>query len=179
MADNAHARAALRLITIPVSHYCEKARWALDRAALAYESEGHMPVFHWASTMPRRGRTVPMLVTPHGTLSDSTDILRFADAHAPPARKLYPGSPAEADEALALEEEYDRSLGPATRRFVYFHTLVDKDKSLRLLGHGVPSSQRRMMALTFPVVRAMMRRAMKIDEPNTRRSLEKIRRLFD
>ena len=28
------------LITIPISHYCEKARWALDRAALPYESTG-------------------------------------------------------------------------------------------------------------------------------------------
>jgi len=25
----------LRLVTIPISHYCEKARWALERAGLA------------------------------------------------------------------------------------------------------------------------------------------------
>ena len=32
----------LRLITIPISHYCEKARWALDRAALAFREERHV-----------------------------------------------------------------------------------------------------------------------------------------
>jgi glutathione S-transferase len=36
----------LRLITIPVSHYCEKARWALTKLKLPYVEEAHMPPFH-------------------------------------------------------------------------------------------------------------------------------------
>jgi glutathione S-transferase len=28
-----------RLVTIPISHYCEKARWALGRARIAYREE--------------------------------------------------------------------------------------------------------------------------------------------
>ena len=35
-----------RLITIPISHYCEKARWALDRAGLAYREERHVQGVH-------------------------------------------------------------------------------------------------------------------------------------
>ena len=31
-----------RLLTIPISHYCEKARWALERAGLAYREERHV-----------------------------------------------------------------------------------------------------------------------------------------
>ena len=27
---------AARLVTIPISHFCEKARWALDRAGVDY-----------------------------------------------------------------------------------------------------------------------------------------------
>jgi glutathione S-transferase len=30
------------LITIPLSHYCEKVRWALDRVALPYREEPHV-----------------------------------------------------------------------------------------------------------------------------------------
>jgi glutathione S-transferase len=26
----------IRLLTIPISHYCEKARWGLERLGLAY-----------------------------------------------------------------------------------------------------------------------------------------------
>ena len=36
------------LITIPISHYCEKARWALDRARQPYVEVRHLPLFHWA-----------------------------------------------------------------------------------------------------------------------------------
>jgi glutathione S-transferase len=37
-----------RLVTIPISHYCEKARWVLDRAGVPYmkcvsTQQGFMP----------------------------------------------------------------------------------------------------------------------------------------
>ena len=35
-----------RLVTIPISHYCEKARWALDRAGLDYREERHVQGIH-------------------------------------------------------------------------------------------------------------------------------------
>ena len=38
--------AVLRLITIPISHYCEKARWALERAGLPYREERHVQGIH-------------------------------------------------------------------------------------------------------------------------------------
>ena len=44
------------LITIPISHYCEKARWALDRAGVAYRERAHL---HDGSLVVRtlRGRS--------------------------------------------------------------------------------------------------------------------------
>ena len=35
-----------QLITIPVSHYSEKVRWALDYLGLPYIEKPHMPPFH-------------------------------------------------------------------------------------------------------------------------------------
>ena len=35
-----------RLITIGVSHYCEKARWALERFNLPFTEERHAPLTH-------------------------------------------------------------------------------------------------------------------------------------
>ncbi len=61
------------LVTIPISHYCEKARWALDRAGIAYREQPHIQLIHIAAA--RRaggGRTVPVLVTGDGaTIGDS------------------------------------------------------------------------------------------------------------
>jgi glutathione S-transferase len=59
----------LRLITIPISHYCEKARWALDRAQLPYREERHVQVVHRIAARRAGGRnTVPVLVTHDSTV---------------------------------------------------------------------------------------------------------------
>ena len=57
-------QASAILITIPLSHYCEKARWALDRVALPYREEPHAPLFHRLATKRNERGTVPVLV--HG-----------------------------------------------------------------------------------------------------------------
>src|ERR1700728_3679182 len=59
----------LRLITIPISHYCEKARWALDRVGLPYREERHVQGIHQlAARRAGGGVTVPVLVTPDGPI---------------------------------------------------------------------------------------------------------------
>ena len=35
-----------RLLTIPISHFCEKARWALERAGVDYEEQAHLQLVH-------------------------------------------------------------------------------------------------------------------------------------
>ncbi|MEM1168380.1 MAG: glutathione S-transferase N-terminal domain-containing protein [Cyanobacteria bacterium P01_H01_bin.35] len=52
-----------RLITIPISHFSEKARWALDRLNITYTEEPHVPVFHRFATMKYDGISVPVLAT--------------------------------------------------------------------------------------------------------------------
>jgi glutathione S-transferase len=113
-----------RLITIPFSHYCEKARWALDRCGIAYEEEGHLPVFHYLATY-RAGarRTVPVLVDRKTVVRDSTDIIAWADAKRPGT--LIPL--ASAEEALAVEDDLDDHFGPHTRRWSYYQLLPNRE----------------------------------------------------
>ena len=72
-----------RLITIPISHYCERARWALDRSSVPYEESQHLQFF--ASLHAKRAggrRTVPVLSCEDGTvLNDSGTIALFAHDH--------------------------------------------------------------------------------------------------
>ena len=66
------ASAPARLVTIPISHYCEKARWALDRAGIAYREERHVQIVHRvASRRAGGGGTVPVLVAPEGVFAQS------------------------------------------------------------------------------------------------------------
>jgi len=69
-------------ITIPLSHYCEKARWGLDRTRLPYLEDPHVPMLSRLATRRHEGGTVPMLIHGDMRLTDSTDILVHADACA-------------------------------------------------------------------------------------------------
>src|ERR1700679_1036467 len=100
---------------------------------VAYVTEKHMPLFHLTATVSRGGRTGPMLVTEAGPLRDPRGILEYADRRASASLKIYPDA---ADEKALVDEltaEYDRKLGPSTRRWVYFHVLADKTATLRML----------------------------------------------
>lgn len=168
----------LRLITIGPSHYCEKARWALDRLGIPYREERHPPVFQ-ALVAKRIGgrRTVPVLVTPERTLSDSTDILQYLDTQAPPELRLYPEDAAARREAEELEELFDETLGPHARRLAYYH-LLDDPNAVPALTDGVRRLERGLFRLSLPLCKGLMRRLMRIDAAGAERSRQKIDGVF-
>ena len=170
------------LVTIPFSHFCEKARWALDHTRVAYREEGHVPGLHRRAVRFACGKagSVPVLVLDgDGVLDDSPLIVRWADARATSDRKLLPSGGRERDEALALEHHLDVDFGPHVRRFAYFHILPDRARALTLMRVATPSREHLMIRLAFPVLRTFMRRAMRIDAETTMRSRDKVRRIFD
>lgn len=170
--------AAPLLVTITFSHYCEKARWALERAKITYRESAHLPVFH-APAVRRAGgkRATPILVTDEGVLCDSTDILKWADRRSPEAH-LYGRNDEERREIEALEDLFDEDLGPHTRRWMYFFLLRQRETVIRLSQHGAPAFERLAMPLFFPVGRAIMRRVMRITPNGAERSLHKIEEVF-
>jgi glutathione S-transferase len=170
------------LITIPFSHFCEKARWALDRARVEYREEGHAPLFHKRAVWSASGRpgSVPVLLLDgDGVLDDSPLIVRWADGRATSDRKLLPSGGAERDEALALEHHFDVDFAPHTRRLAYFHLLADQERVVSLMGIETPPLEHRLVKTVFPALRALMRRAMRIDAQASMRSRDKVRSVFD
>jgi glutathione S-transferase len=167
---------ATRLITISFSHYCEKARWALDRVGAAYDEDGHLPLFH---RLPARlaggSNTVPILVDGDRVIADSTDIIAWADARSPGA--LLPADPTDRAAALQLEDDFDLHLGPATRRWAYFQILPRKDLVQRMLG-PVPRWERIAFAVTRPLAVRFVTRGLKIDAAGAERSRKKIDETF-
>lgn len=141
-----------RLVTIPISHFCEKARWALERAGIAFREEGHLQVLHyWAARRAGGGRTVPVLVTGDGVLQESTDILRWADRRLAEPDRLFPsdGDP-RVLRSVASFEDY----GADTRLWAYRHFLASPRLALRYGPVGVPAIQRLVFPLFLPVMAA-------------------------
>ncbi len=163
-----------RLVTIGVSHYCEKARWALDRAGVVYREERHPPVLHILAVRRAGGRrTAPVLVTDEGALTDSSDILAWADRR-PGAPRLYPDDAAARAAVEALETRFDEELGPHVRRFAYAHLLPDRALGRRLLTPGAPRLERALFSLATPAFTWAMRRAMRITPEGGERSRARV-----
>jgi glutathione S-transferase len=171
----------LRLITIPISHYCEKARWALDWAGLRYTEDAHLQVFHYLPVRRAGGkRTVPVLCHPGGALYESTDILRFADARCSEERKLFPKDPEERAEVERLAARFDQGLGPAGRLWLYHHLLTGAPELAPKYGcTGVPAWQRKLLPLAYPLVRLFLQRLLLTSPSSAEQAYELCQQIFD
>jgi glutathione S-transferase len=171
--------APYRLMTIGPSHYCEKARWALDFFDVGYTEDAHPPIVHWWwSLRSGGGRTVPILLTGERVIGDSTEIVRFLDTKHGNGRRLYPVNRGRRKKVEEFEELFGTRLGPHTRRLVYHHLLPNRRLALAALEPGVGSLQRVIFRLGFPVFRWMMLKAMNINPISAGRSRERVEGVF-
>jgi len=168
------------LITIPISHYCEKARWALDWAGIAYRERPHLQVIHWIPVARAGGKkTAPVLVWDDRVFADSADIVEEASAQAPPGRALFPDDPAAAAEVRALQRDFDEVLGPEGRRWMYFNLRGRRDIAIAYACTGVPAWERRGLPLVYPLAARIIDRYLNITPASAKESEVKVRAAFD
>jgi glutathione S-transferase len=169
------------LITIPISHYCEKARWALERAGIPYRERAHMQILHWVAVKRAGGgMTAPVLVTGEGrVLPESDEIVAWADTQVEPGRRLIPSERALADEVRALERDYDERLGPEGRRWMYNEMRGCRDLVIKYGPTGVPAWERRALPLAWPVASRVLARYLDITPALAAHSLAEVRATFD
>jgi glutathione S-transferase len=102
---------------IPVSHYSEKARWALAHKGVQHERRAPLPGAHMAIALwLTRGqqKTFPVLRLDERNIGDSTAIIQALETRWPD-EPLYPEDPAERRRALELENHFDERVGPQVR----------------------------------------------------------------
>jgi glutathione S-transferase len=153
----------LRLITIPISHYCEKARWALERVGIAYREERHVQGIHQlAARCAGGGATVPVLVTPDGAIGESREILAWVDARTPAEHRLFPGQPQACREVELRCGRFDEQLGPQARRLMYVHIFAQPKLALGFNNQGVPAWEDRTLRFGWPLMVRFVERALEI-----------------
>lgn len=173
--------AMYQMITIPFSHYCEKARWVLDRNEIPYVEAKYMPTLHFAAaarTQFGRGAgradevstrfSTPILRGEGIQLSDSSDIVR----HIEPT--LY--DPPDADE---LDCYFSQKLGPHTRRFAYFHGIGNSELLHDLAAKNVGRLQARLFRATLPISTRLIRKSLGVHAVGYERSVERTRKVAD
>ncbi len=166
-----------RLLTIPISHFCEKARWALERAGLAYREERHVQGVNRIVSKRAGGHgTLPVLVCEIGVLAESEAILRYADQHLAEPQRLFPDGE---DEVTALCRELDAGLGPDGRRLMYAHMLPRKDFMLEFNDVGVPRWEDVMMRRLWPVVARWGARELEVRDDTLEQDRPRVLSAFD
>jgi glutathione S-transferase len=168
------------LITIPISHYCEKARWALDRAGIEYQEQAHLQVLHWFPVKRAGGKkTAPVLVWGDRVFTDSADIVEEASAKAPPDRNLFPDDPDAAAEVRSLQRDFDARLGPEGRRWMYNALRGRRDIAIAYGCTGVPAWQRRGLPFVYPVAARIIDRYLDVTPATAAQSEAAVRTTFD
>jgi glutathione S-transferase len=165
-----------RLITIPISSYAEKARWALEYLQIPFQELPHMPPFHRRATKKYGGTSVPVLVTDTGAATDSTDILRYLDRLYP--EQLYPIDPQLQSLITELENLFNRTLGVHTRRWGYSYALTPKLIYPRWT-LGVPIWEKLLFPILFPTMRSKVKDLVDITETSAAESYREVEIVFD
>lgn len=164
----------IKLYQFSFSHYCEKARWALDHKGIGFETENLLPGFHLSVTKTLAPEsTVPILADGENVVQGSGEIITYLDQRYP-ASPLTPDQPAEARQAMEWEVYFDEEIGITLRSWFYFHLLPDEDRALRFLLDGAPAKHKATFERTFPRIRNTMLEYLNINPATARNSRERL-----
>jgi len=169
----------LTLYQFPISHYCEKIRWALDYKGLLYTQVNLLPGSHIKVVKKLAPKSdVPVLIHDKRVVQNSSDIITYLDQTFPD-KSLTPDTPDIEAQARQWEAYVDENVGPTIRLYCYHYLLDRTDIVLPLLTQGQPWHKKLVFRLIFPKVREVMRRFMHIDDRTAAISLKKLERAIE
>lgn len=170
----------LTLFTFNVSHFSEKARWALDYEGLSYEERVLLPGPHQFWTRRIAPRThVPVLEHDGRYVQGSGAIIDYV-ADRLGGTRLTPTDPSRRAEALALEHTLDQAFGRGVQQVLYSALLKDRRTLIALWSAGGPFWAAGFYALAFPAVAAAVRRMYKTaDADGVARAKQRFVTAFD
>ena len=170
----------LRLYTFNMSHFSEKARWALDYEGLRYEEKVLMPGPHLLVTRriaPRR--EVPILQHDDHHVQGSSAILDYVADRLGGSRLAAASAHAKV-RARELELKVDHAFGLGVQRVLYSELLKHRALVIDLWTSGGPRWARAFYAVAYPLIAAGARRTYKTtDVAAVTRAKQRFLSVFD
>jgi glutathione S-transferase len=114
---------------IQISHYSEKARWALEYKGIDHVRRSPLPGMHIPISLWLTGGsnfTFPVLEMDGRRIGDSTAVIAALEEHRPEP-PLYPEDPGERARALALEDFFDEEAGPHVRGLAFYELINEPE----------------------------------------------------
>ena len=146
-------KAYMKLLIFPHSHFCEKARWALDYKGIPYKSVPIMPCIHLI-TMRRYAQdtAVPVLLDDNDIVQGSSKIIDYLD-HKFPSHPLTPEGENDRQACLEIEQAMDDLIGVSIRQIFYARLHTNPDYLRHCFTYSMPIWKRIFFPLIFPVLR--------------------------
>ncbi|MEM9490932.1 MAG: glutathione S-transferase [Myxococcota bacterium] len=163
------------LYIFAISHYCEKARWALDYLDIDYELHALAPGAHVrkARSMGLKHGALPILAADGEVIQGSADIVSWAEANATGSRSL--SSADTRDQCLTIERRLDDILGVHLRRYYYSEALVEYPATVRpIFQHRLSAFEAFKLQLAWPIIRKFMIKGMDLGPEQRRDSLDRL-----
>lgn len=162
------------LYQFPISHYCEKVRWALDYKNIEYQEKNLLPGFHMLTAKRLAPDTsLPILVDDGKAIQGSDRIITYLD-ETYPENNLTPEDGKLKAEAMEWENYADQEIGISIRR-AYYHVLLDyPEVIIPLYTQKGPWYGTVLLKAVFPVLKMRMRALMDINQETARESKKKL-----
>jgi glutathione S-transferase len=169
----------IKLYQFAFSHFCEKARWALDYKSIPYTTINLLPGLHIKTIQKLAPKTcMPVLVDGAKAVRDSPEIISYLDrTHPDPL--LTPREPGEVREALEWEKYLDEEIGIALRLWFYYHVLPDRKCAMKFIMTGAPWYGPPLYSVIFPKVREAMMQVMNINAETAQRAEQGVAAALD
>ena len=167
------------LYQFPISHYCEKIRWAMDYKGLDYKLKNLFPGLHLRTTKKIAPKSyLPILMDQGEQVQNSHVILNYLDEKYP-EKSLSPQDPELLAEALEWEKYCDVEIGVHIRRYCYHILLAEPKIVVPFFTQGGPWWGPLFFKLFFHKIEPVMRKVMSIDEAGAQKSEVRIQQAID
>lgn len=172
------------LYQFPISHYCEKVRWAMDHKGLNYKVKNLLPGFHLRTTNKMAPKSyLPILIDSNDNvknqqIQNSHIILNYLDEQYPD-NSLTPKDSELLRQALAWERYCDVEIGVHVRCYCYHYLLSNHKIVVPLLIQGGPWLSSLLFKYSFSKIEKVMRKVMRINEESAKKSEQHIQQAID
>ena len=169
----------LTLYQFPISHFCEKIRWALEFKNIDYEIKNLLPGLHVLKTKKLSPETsVPILTHNGKAIQGSSEIISYLD-NTFPAQNLTPKELKTKEEALKWEEYIDSEIGNNVRLCCYHILLEYPDVVIPFFTQNGPWYGKPFLTLAFPKLKIRMLQRMQLNDASAKKAKEDLTKAID
>ena len=160
------------LYVFTISHFCEKARWALDFLSIDYQLSVVAPGTHLqiANKLGLKRGSTPFLQTANGVIQGSDAIIDWAESQSTSLTL----SDAQNQQTISeIESRLDEKLGVHIRRWFYSEAIIEQPNLVKpIFLRDISVWEKLKFSIKWPVIKKLMIKRMDLGREQGSESFE-------